>query len=342
MVLEKDSSVLGYPGETSKALSADHHDVCKYESRRDPNYITVRNALKSLVSKINATGGSSNPHASNRRNPGDLKSLLAITELPDVDYILFRDQRSQGTGGWILEDKDYLEWADVQVPRHRILWLNGGPGTGKSVLSSFIINSLVARGSCCQYFFIQFGDRKKRTLNFLLRSIAYQAAQSLPAFSQKIIEVVDQAINYETADPRTIWERIYKGILFRMKLDKPLYWIIDGLDEASDPREIFRLFSDLSLSIVPVRVLLVSRRSSEIELAYQKASKFVASCSMIIEGHLEDQRSYIWQELDMAGSPEFRDDVVRRVLETSHSNFLVSSVHNHRTRCLGANHHASG
>lgn len=339
MVLEKDSSVLGYPGETSRALTADHHDVCKYESRRDPNYITVRNALKSLVSKIISTGGSNRQHASNRRSSLDLKSLLAITELPDVDYILFRDQWSQGTGAWILEDEAYLEWVDAQGPTPRLLWLNGGPGTGKSVLSSFIISSLVERSFSCQYFFIRFGDRKKRTLNFLLRSIAYQTTQSLPMFSQRITELVDEAINYETADPRTIWERIFKGILFKMNLDKPLYWIIDGLDEASDPREIFRLLSDPSLSFAPIRVLLVSRKSSEIETAYQKVSKFVTSRSMGIEGHLEDQRSYIWQELDMAGSPEVREDVVRRVLERSHNNFLVGSRDFH---ALSANSVASG
>jgi len=50
MVLEKDSSILGYAGEFSKSLNADHHDVCKYISRQDSNYISVRNVLKSLVS----------------------------------------------------------------------------------------------------------------------------------------------------------------------------------------------------------------------------------------------------------------------------------------------------
>jgi hypothetical protein len=48
MVLEKDSSVLGYPGEISKSLDADHHTVCKYDGREDPRYVTVRNYLKSL------------------------------------------------------------------------------------------------------------------------------------------------------------------------------------------------------------------------------------------------------------------------------------------------------
>lgn len=52
MILEKDSSVLGYPGEISKVLDADHHGVCKYDSPEDPLYVNVRNVLKSLISKF--------------------------------------------------------------------------------------------------------------------------------------------------------------------------------------------------------------------------------------------------------------------------------------------------
>lgn len=56
MVLEKDSSVLGYPGEISKPLDADHHSVCKYTSPDDPRYITVRNVLKTLISAAKSKG----------------------------------------------------------------------------------------------------------------------------------------------------------------------------------------------------------------------------------------------------------------------------------------------
>ncbi len=51
-MLEKDLSVLGYPGEISKPLDADHHGVCKYPSPSDPRYVTVRNVLKTLIGKV--------------------------------------------------------------------------------------------------------------------------------------------------------------------------------------------------------------------------------------------------------------------------------------------------
>lgn len=326
MILEKDSSVLGYPGETSKALDADHHNVCKYDSPRDPNYITVRNALKSLVSKIISTSRSKKPPLLNRRESQDLKSLLAITGLPDIDYIFFRDQWAQGTCDWILEEKGYLEWLHVRDSAPFLLWLNGGPATGKSVLSSFIINSLVEQGVSCQYFFIRFGDQKKRTLSLLLRSIAYQIARSLPVFLQRALQLVDEAIDFETADPRTIWERIFKSILFNLEEGQPLYWIIDGLDEADDPRALIRLFSEISLSSIPIRILLVGRNTSEIVAAFQKVPKALKPSPISIEGHLEDLRCYIHQELSMYGTSEYNESIVQRIVRGAQNNFLVSSV----------------
>ncbi len=56
MVLDKESSILGYPGEISKSLNADHHDVCKYISREDANYVGVRNALQTLARNLQFKG----------------------------------------------------------------------------------------------------------------------------------------------------------------------------------------------------------------------------------------------------------------------------------------------
>ncbi|KAI1480225.1 hypothetical protein F4774DRAFT_87229 [Daldinia eschscholtzii] len=322
MVLEKDSSVLGYPGETSKALDADHHGVCKYESPKDPNYITVRNVLKSLLSKIISTNNSRKPGPSSRRESHDLRSFLAITEIPAIDYSFFRDQWVRGTCEWILQDQDFIEWLQVSDPTSSLLWLSGGAATGKSVLSSFIINYLVERGACCQYYFIRFSDQKKRTLSSLLRTIAYQIALTIPSFLQRLLELTDEAVDYETADPRTIWERLFKSILFNMEDQKPLYWVIDGLDEAHDPRAIIKLLSDVACSLIPLRIILIGRRTSEIESTFQKVSNSLKARTINIEGHSEDLRCYVRQELSMPGGPEFKENIIQRIVEGSQNNFL--------------------
>ncbi|KAI0478376.1 NACHT and WD domain protein [Xylariaceae sp. FL0804] len=322
MVLEKDSSVLGYPGEISKALDADHHGVCKYESPQDPNYITVRNVLKTLMSKIISINQSRQSPLTNRRSSRDVRVLLGLSEIPATDYIFFRDQWSQGTCQWILSNSDYLAWASAMDPTPRFLWMHGGPATGKSVLSSFIIDILVEQRASCQYFFIRFGDRTKRSLSYLLRSIAFQIAESSPVLLQRVAELADEAIDLANASPTTIWERAFKSILSDMKDSQPMYWIIDGLDEAEDPRQIVRMLSDLSTWTVPIRLLLVSRKTSDIASALQKVNQSLQLTDINIEGHEDDLHQYLRQELTMPGTTEFHEDVARRVLQRAQNNFL--------------------
>lgn len=316
--------MLGYPGEISRALNADHHGVCKFDSPSDPNYIAVRNVLKSLVSKAISTKESNRISWSDLKESRSLKSLLAITELPDVDFIYFRDQWTKGTCTWVLEDTSYLRWLDGQEPGSSLLWLRGGAGTGKSVLSSFVVNSLVERGLSCQYFFIKYGEERKRTLSFLLRSIAYQMAEGMPSLLQSMAALVDLAIDFGTANPKTIWDRVFKCTLFDIEQRQTFYWIIDGLDEADEPQAIIELLSEISSLSVQIRILLVGRQTSEIVTAFKKAPKPFYLGSINIEGHSEDLCHYIHQELSIPGTTEFKGEVVQRILAGARNNFLVS------------------
>jgi hypothetical protein len=58
MIVERDLVTLGYVGEITKLLDADHHDVCKYISRQDSNYRSVRDVIRSLVGQFKLTGTS--------------------------------------------------------------------------------------------------------------------------------------------------------------------------------------------------------------------------------------------------------------------------------------------
>ena len=52
MIVEKESSVLGYAHEISTPLNADHHSICKFKSREDANYINVKNVIKLWASRL--------------------------------------------------------------------------------------------------------------------------------------------------------------------------------------------------------------------------------------------------------------------------------------------------
>lgn len=170
--------------------------MCKYDGPEDPNYISVRNTLWNMIRKlINAKTTSQRPTAS-RRSSYDIKQMLAIDSLPTLDYNFFQDQWTQGTSSWILESEEYLIWRITLTASVAVLWVNGSPATGKSVLSSFIINTLVQEGADCHYFYIRFGDRSKRNPGTLLRSLAYQIALTKPAFHDALLELADEGIQF--------------------------------------------------------------------------------------------------------------------------------------------------
>lgn len=56
MIVEKDSATLGYQGEITKPLNADHHEVCKYINPQDSNYRSVRDVLRSMVEQFRTKG----------------------------------------------------------------------------------------------------------------------------------------------------------------------------------------------------------------------------------------------------------------------------------------------
>ncbi|KAL2281735.1 hypothetical protein FJTKL_11413 [Diaporthe vaccinii] len=320
MVLEKESSVLGYPGEVSKALSADHHGICKYEGPQDPNYITIRNVLKSLVGKILAKDNAKQPELSERRAALDLKSLFALTELPGLDYIFFRDQWTEDTNNWVNHDKTLLQWRDSRDDLS-LLWLNGGAATGKSVLASTIINNLVQDGHSCQYFFVRHGDRKKRSLSFLLRSLAFQIAQSVPGLAHQLNELQDEGIDFETPDSKIIWDRVFKSVLFKIVLGQPLYWIIDGLDEIESPRIAIKLLLDIT-ACSPIRMLFSSRRTPDIINALERRPAAICFSTLDIDGHLEDISIHVRQELRVPGGNELKERIEKQIVGKSQNNFL--------------------
>jgi WD40 repeat protein len=325
MVVGNDSATLGYPGETSVSMDADHHGVCKYESPRDPNYMKVRNYIKSAVANILQSGGfkgNNNFFARDLEDTKKLESLFGLSDPPDGDFIFFKDRWVRGTCNWILSDLGYVKWLHDDSLKPRVLWLHGGAASGKSVLSSFIINHLAQQNYSCQYFFIRFGDRNKRSLSTLLRSLAFQTTQSSPAFREKILKISDDIGRIKNSDAQTVWQRIFKEILFKTEIFKAMYWVIDGVDESDTPRRLIKMMSESSAASIPIRILLLSRKTREISTEFQKLSEDVKLDIIASDGHSEDFEKYVDQELDIPGTLEQRQRFAKRIVEGALGNFL--------------------
>ncbi|KAL8697637.1 MAG: hypothetical protein Q9224_002209 [Gallowayella concinna] len=329
MVLEKDSSILGYPNEVSKPLEADHHNVCKYSSQQDPNYVSVRNALKSLLRNL-ATALVRQPSPA---PPSDMlengvamrkvENLLNVFDAPEDDYDFFKDRWMPGSCEWVFSRSELLSWLCDSTACSRILWAHGIPGCGKSVLSSYVIGQLQELGYSCQYFFFRFGDHTKRTVNALLRSLTYQAAVQLPELRGVLHQMSGNTVKLDKAEGRTIWQKVFVSKLFKLRRQQPLYWVIDALDECEAPQLLLNLVSSISSSQVPIRIMFVGRKTQVLSSALHRLDSSIPINHLAVDDAKEDLELYVTREVEyMRGDPRVKAHIIRTVCEKADGNFL--------------------
>ncbi|CAA9958491.1 WD40 repeat-containing protein [Pyrenophora teres f. maculata] len=323
-IVEKDSAILGYPGEISRAMNADHHDVCKYYSPRDVNYISIRDVLKTLVDRVCVMGISFRKTSSTSSDGSEaMESLLSIQDRPDDDFNFFHDQWMPGTCEWILRERVFSKWLE-DTAQSSILWLNALPATGKSVLSSFIVNHIKSTGQACQFYFFRFGEQTKRSINGCLRSLAFQLSQDIPQFRRRMRDLSEDGLRLEKTDARTVWDRLFVTALLTLRQTAPLYWVIDALDEADSPELLLDLFAGLKRSGIPIKLLVMSRESPELSLGFEQLRRNIAVDTLPITSKSQgDIQAYVEDRLALPRWEEkFKKEVTSMILQRAEGNFL--------------------
>ena len=102
-------------------------------------------------------------------------ALLAIVTDPKVDradLIATKGERTEGTCEWLLQDDAYHSWLRGDV---RCLWISGGPGKGKTMLSIFLTEELETRAqepdTNLLFMFCVYQDRKRNNESAILSSL---------------------------------------------------------------------------------------------------------------------------------------------------------------------------
>ena len=323
-VLEKDSSILGYPKEVSKALNADHHDICKYSDPEDPNYISVRNALRALVGRFHSKGADV---ASSQvlEQASLIQKLLGVLSEPEEDFNSFRRWWFPGTCDWVLREPVVESWLDDSL-ESRVVWFNASPASGKSILATRIINHLASTNHLCQYYFFKFGDQTKRSTSAMLRSLAFQIAKHIPNYWHNLLELSMGGLRLEKADTALIWQRLFESVLFTIETSQPLYWVIDALDEAESPKILLDLLRTVASSRTTIRILIISRKTEPLVLAFDRLSGRLPVHLLEKGAHdfnSVDIQTFVNEEIKhMRGSKELKEQVASRVVTRASGNFL--------------------
>jgi WD40 repeat protein len=267
LVVEKDSAVLGYPNEVSASLDADHHTACKFRDRMDPNFIKVQGMLRTWLLRQTqperpALLARETTYAETLRKA---QLILGIQDPGDADNNLevFRSLAT-GFGRWLPERDAFSAWVGRPMEGETAplaFWLVGLPGKGKTVLCASIIDHLQKQEKDVQYHLFSEGHQNRRTTAYCLRSLAAQLARKHAAFREALVAFHEEtgiAFKSETLSFQYLWDRIFVGILFKLELDEPLWWVLDGIDEADYPSAMVTSLNSIR-SRTQIKIYLSSR-----------------------------------------------------------------------------------
>jgi ankyrin repeat protein len=202
----------------------------------------------------------------------DSRSALFLTD-PEVDLatlITAKGSRVPGTCEWIKEESCYQQWLEGNVP---LLWICGGPGKGKTMLSVFLVEELKKKQRVMHYFCTN-EDGRRNNAAAVLRSLLWQITSVHPDLAHHLLThcgtgVSDAAASLSSEE--TLW-MIFTKICRDPRVSK-LVFILDGLDECDeesrdclasklhDPRSD----SDAQRTYPP-RIIVVSREIANLRL----------------------------------------------------------------------------
>lgn len=146
---------------------------------------------------------------------------------PWANYASARRHHEPHTGSWLLQSDQYQRWRDGQT-RH--IWLYGKAGSGKTVLSSTVIEdarlySESAENAALAVFYFSFSDDRKQSFESLLLSLVAQLGGT--GSGRLMLQQEFEKPNCRLPGPAALEEILMTSIL---QYDK-VFLILDTLDE---------------------------------------------------------------------------------------------------------------
>ncbi|EUC39746.1 hypothetical protein COCMIDRAFT_10226 [Bipolaris oryzae ATCC 44560] len=178
------------------------------------------------------------------------RSALFLTD-PHVDresVISAKGTRVAGTCEWITHNETYRAWLDSDGDGNggdskdnntRLLWITGGPGKGKTMMSIFLTEELeeytaYKDNTDLVFFFCSAEDKRRNTATAVLRGLVHQMITKRP-------QLVKHALPYFETPERTqqtllsfetLW-LIFSKLIADTKLGT-MFCVLDGLDECEE------------------------------------------------------------------------------------------------------------
>ncbi|KAJ5768868.1 hypothetical protein N7520_003427, partial [Penicillium odoratum] len=170
----------------------------------------------------------------------------------DTDQYNFTKVRADypDSGKWLLDNQSFKEWFDPSYPKiPPLLWVNGIPGSGKTILASFVVEEArkLATKPTVLFFYCKHDDPEHDNFLALARGIL---AQILHQDKDLLLYFYQERCNSKEA-VLAVPDQVRRLLTFAFQNCKNAYIILDGLDECKrdDRKDIVQWFIKLVESL---------------------------------------------------------------------------------------------
>jgi hypothetical protein len=189
---------------------------------------------------------------------------------------------------WIFHDSHYHQWQNED--NVRLLWIRGGAGKGKTMMTIGLIEKLSQdNSSIATYFFCQNADYKLNTIEAIIKGLIWQLIQQRAELIRSLQRRWDAVRSRwkETMSWRTLWD-ILLEMLNRCSHQR-VYVVVDALDECENQgmAELLRLIVRTGLDHHNVKWLLTSRPLDSADQELLTTAEQVGIGLELNSGHLE-------------------------------------------------------
>ncbi|RMJ16009.1 hypothetical protein CDV36_004314 [Fusarium kuroshium] len=189
-------------------------------------------------------------------------TLRAHVSPKTYDDDLYRHHAAvcDGTGKWLFRDQLFKDWADYSKGSTRILWLNGIPGAGKTLLASSVIRHTQCLGLTL-FAFLTYKDSSTTALS-IVHSLIFQLASDSLALQTELRQSGHKNLRNSLDEAADLLQSL-------LECAGVVYVVIDGIDEIDlfERSRLLKQLLKLGDACQKCLILLSSRSEDDISTA---------------------------------------------------------------------------
>ncbi|KAH0169431.1 purine and uridine phosphorylase, partial [Aureobasidium melanogenum] len=178
-------------------------------------------------------------------------------------------KRHECTGQWFVKSDVFTAFKEGKMP---FIWLSGIPGCGKTILSSSIIEDLQCSSSVSSavllYFYFDFTEVRKQTLNNAFRSLLWQLTKRGESSFREVEKLYKSCKDGENQPSTQSLSRALESVLQAVGR---VIIVLDALDECTTRRDLLQWLAETAAKeLSGIQIITTSRKEYDIEVAFTK------------------------------------------------------------------------